>query len=159
MSIGPLTALGSGAHVFFSLLIIIACGYLLAELRRKEVDYRLIYNLSLAIAVLLWITWITAGWYYVLHYGVDKAVIKAGAMDWAHKVVMETKEHIFYTGLVLGTALPLAVHNLKEKIKKGEGKLIFHMILALIIGDLFLDLLGGAISIAAKYSWMIKAGG
>ncbi len=159
MAVDPMISLGSGVHVFFTLLILAICGYLIAELRKREPDYGTVYNLAVATAVLLWIAWITAGWYYVLYYGTDKAVIKAGTMNWAHNVFMEVKEHIFYTGLLLGTLLPMAVAAMRERIVKGQGRLIVHTVVALILGDLLLDLMGGAISIAAKYSWMVKAGG
>ncbi len=152
-------SLGSGVHVFFTLLILAICGYLIAELRKKEPNYGTVYKLAISIAVLLWITWIAAGWYYVLYYGTDKAVIKAGTMNWAHNIFMEVKEHIFYTGLLLGTLLPIAIASIKEEITKGGSKLIIHVTIALILGDLLLDIMGGAISIAAKYSWMVAAGG
>lgn len=40
--------------------------------------------------------WFGGGYYYVEIYGSEvKPFIKEGPMPWAHKVVMETKEHIF----------------------------------------------------------------
>ena len=40
--------------------------------------------------------WLVGGFYYVEFYGSDvKPLIKEGPLPWAHKVVMETKEHVF----------------------------------------------------------------
>ncbi len=155
--ISPGLALGSAIHAFFGLLAMLAAVWIMAEVRKKEADYDLVYKLSIFLAAMVWISWITAGWYYVLHYGVDKAVIKAGPMAYGHAFGMETKEHIFYTGLLLATMLPMVVSNLKDRIKAGQGKIVFHIALLTVLGGLVLDGLAGLISIAAKYSWMAKA--
>ncbi len=149
--------IGSAIHAFLGLLAIIAAVWILAEVRREDPDYDLVYKLSVSLAILVWLSWITAGWYYVLHYGVDKAVIKAGPMPYAHAFGMEVKEHIFYTGLLLATALPLMVSSLKERIKIGEGKIVFHTVLAILLGGIVLDALAGLISLGAKAGWMAKA--
>lgn len=46
--------------------------------------------------ILLIISWIIAGYYYVNVYGKKvKPIIKGGPSPWAHSIGMETKEHIF----------------------------------------------------------------
>jgi len=46
--------------------------------------------------VFLCLSWVSGGYYYLVHYGPSvKALIKAGPTPWAHSVVTETKEHIF----------------------------------------------------------------
>ena len=46
--------------------------------------------------VFIFAAWFAGGFYYVEFYGSGvKPLIKAGPYPWAHKVVMETKEHIF----------------------------------------------------------------
>jgi len=60
-----------------------------ANIRRATTAVRL--GLALLVAA-----WIAGGYYYVEFYGADvKPLIKEGPMPWAHKVVMETKEHVF----------------------------------------------------------------
>lgn len=78
-------------------------------------------------------------------------------MAYAHGFGMETKEYIFYTGLLIATMLPIIVSSLKEKIAGGNAKLVFHLALAIIIGGIVLEGLGGLISIGAKAGWMAKA--
>ncbi len=46
--------------------------------------------------IFLFTSWLMGGFYYVNVYGEDvKPVIKAGPEPWAHKIIMETKEHTF----------------------------------------------------------------
>ena len=46
--------------------------------------------------VFLFAAWFAGGFYYVEFYGSGvKPLIKEGPFPWAHKVVMETKEHVF----------------------------------------------------------------
>jgi Na+-transporting methylmalonyl-CoA/oxaloacetate decarboxylase gamma subunit len=46
--------------------------------------------------ILLFLSWITGGYYYLTNYQVAvKALIKAGPYPWAHSVITEVKEHVF----------------------------------------------------------------
>jgi hypothetical protein len=46
--------------------------------------------------VFLFGAWFAGGFYYVEFYGTGvKPLIKEGPLPWAHKIVMETKEHVF----------------------------------------------------------------
>ena len=46
--------------------------------------------------IFLFAAWFAGGFYYVEFYGSGvKPLIKEGPFPWAHKVVMETKEHVF----------------------------------------------------------------
>ncbi len=149
--------LSAAIHAFLGLLALLLGVWIAAEVRKREIDVDLVYKLSIALAVIVWLSWITGGWWYVLYYPEDKAIIKAGPMAYAHGFGMETKEHIFYTGLLIATMLPVIVSSLKEKIASGNAKLVFHLALAIIIGGIVLEGLGGLISIGAKAGWMAKA--
>ncbi len=47
--------------------------------------------------VFLLLSWVAGGYYYLSHYQTDvKNVIKAGPQPWAHSVITETKEHVFF---------------------------------------------------------------
>jgi len=61
--------------------------------------------------VLIFLAWLAGGFYYVEIYGdAVKPLIKEGPMPWAHKIVMETKEHVFiflpFLGLLAYRLLP-----------------------------------------------------
>jgi hypothetical protein len=45
----------------------------------------------------LLLSWFVGGYYYLSHYQSDvKAVIKGGPQPWAHSIITETKEHVFF---------------------------------------------------------------
>jgi hypothetical protein len=56
---------------------------------------------------MIWLSCISAGYFYVLYYGADKAIIKAGPWPWAHSLIMETKEHLFFLTLLMATLLSI----------------------------------------------------
>jgi hypothetical protein len=71
---------------------------------------------------------------------------------------METKEHIFYTGLFLTTLLPLLVYTF-DITKPWNRKLMFWIALTILIGGFIMDLLGGWSATVAKQAWSFKAEG
>jgi hypothetical protein len=56
---------------------------------------------------MIWLSCITAGYFYILYYGADKAIIKEGPWPWAHNLMMETKEHLFFLTLIMATLLSI----------------------------------------------------
>ena len=96
---------------------------------------------------------------YVNEYGVDKAVIKSyPETKAAHSFGMETKEHIFYTGLLLATLIPITVYSIDVNNAQGR-RIVLWLLAGLLIGFIIIDALGAWIGIAAKQAWSIKAGG
>jgi hypothetical protein len=53
------------------------------------------------------LAWLLGGWYYVVFYHTDKALILKGPYPGAHSFFMETKEHLFFIPLILALYLPL----------------------------------------------------
>ena len=65
---------------------------------------------SIAGTISVWLAWIAGGYYYAVHYGAKvKPVLidKASSFKWAHKVVIEFKEHIFLFIPILAVAAVL----------------------------------------------------
>lgn len=73
---------------------------------------------SVLCAVFMWLTYLVAGYWYVVFYGPDKAVIKAGPWAFGHNFFMETKEHVFLMLILLATYLPIAA---KEDIVSNKA--------------------------------------
>jgi hypothetical protein len=48
------------------------------------------------------------GYWYVVFYKTDKSIILMGPWPFAHKLFMETKEHLVIMLLMLATYLPIA---------------------------------------------------
>lgn len=158
----PLDELMVGSHAFLGLLALIAGVWFFAEVRKQQVDLRVVKFLSVSMALVVWLSWITAGWWYITYYPIDRAVITAGPMAFAHNLVMESKEHFFYIGLLLSTALPFYVNGLSSRLASGDAaakRFLIVLIVIIVVGGVVLEMMGGLISIAAKYSWMSKTGG
>jgi hypothetical protein len=68
----------------------------------------------------IFLSWIAGGYYYVWHYGnVVKPIILSGSVAWAHKIILESKEHIFIFIPVLALAGHRTIKGLEinEKTK------------------------------------------
>jgi hypothetical protein len=83
-------------HVLIGVTGIIASYATLIWLFKRNIPVRLL-KLSSLVAFIAYITsWITGGYYYVVHYGDNvKPIIKEGPTPWVHLIIMEVKEHIF----------------------------------------------------------------
>ncbi len=69
--------------------------------------------------VFLFAAWFVGGFYYVEFYGSGvKPLIKEGPFPWAHKVVMETKEHVFLFLPFLGLLAYGLVQRLGSQVAK-----------------------------------------
>ena len=148
----------AGIHVFFALLAMFSFSALAYGLYVGN-KAKLVKTLAIIGAILVWLSWFTVIPVYTKEYGSDKAVIKEFEQTaTAHRFGMETKEHIFYTGLMLATALGISVFYL-DLNNPAARKYLLAMALTLLIGGFVLELLGGWISTSAKVAWSIKAGG
>jgi uncharacterized membrane protein YwaF len=110
-------------HVLFGMLCIIATVWLFAEvLNSSEANQARIKVLSLGVAITMWLSFLIAGYWYVVHYGADKAIILKGPWPFAHSFFMEMKEHVVMMLLLLTTFLPivafknLAVNKAARKV-------------------------------------------
>ena len=56
----------------------------------------------------MWLAYLVGGYWYVVFYGADKALIKSGPWPFAHGLFMESKEHVFLSLLLVATLLPVA---------------------------------------------------
>ncbi len=151
--------LEAGIHVFAALISLITGSVAIGLLLNKGENVGMIRLMAILTAVFVWISWITVAPVYVNEYGVDKAQIKSFPdTKPAHSIGMETKEHIFYTGLLLATLIPIVAYSTDLTSDKNRKMLIL-MLSLLIIGGIIMDVFGGWISVAAKLSWFKAAGG
>ncbi|MCB2155908.1 hypothetical protein KQI84_13580 [bacterium] len=99
----------SSPHVVFGVLGTFAAFAVYIETLGSDPDGRRLRLFSAATALLIWLAFLAGGAFYVTLYGPDKAIILDGPWPWAHKVVMETKEHWAILLPLLASALPLVV--------------------------------------------------
>ena len=146
-------------HVFFALLSLLSASALLALLFTNSKDKKTITYLAIATAIFVWLSWFTVIPVYTVEYGADKAVIKAHPETAAaHNFGMETKEHIFHTGLFLATLLPIFALSIDITSPNGR-RLLMWAVIILILGGLVMEGLGGWIATAARIAWYLEAGG
>lgn len=83
-------------HALAGILAIFFFLFLLVELLHPEVSTRKTKLFAFLGTILIFLSWIIGGYYYVSQYGVSsKLLIKKGATPWVHSIIMETKEHLF----------------------------------------------------------------
>jgi len=100
------------SHAVLGSILGLASVWIFVEvLNVKEGNQARIRILSLVIAGLMWLSFLLAGYFYVLYYYVDKAFILKGPWTFAHEFFMETKEHVVIMLLLLVTYLPIIAHN------------------------------------------------
>ena len=99
-------------HPMLGMLAILTAGWAFVETRHTEAanEHRII-ALSNVTAILVWVTYLVAGYWYVVFYAPEKAVILKGPWPFAHNYFMETKEHVFFVLLLLATYLPIAARD------------------------------------------------
>ena len=154
----PIPGIEGAIHVFFALLALLTSSALLALLYTGSTDEKLIRTLALAIAIFVWLSWFAVIPVYTVEYGLDKAVIKHyPELAMAHKFGMETKEHIFYTGLFLATLVPIFAYTL-DVTSPRERRVLIWTIVILILGGIVMESLGGWIATAARLGWYMYAG-
>jgi hypothetical protein len=99
-------------HVLFGVACLLAAVWLFVDvLHASEANLVRIRRLSWAAAIFMWVAFGIAGYWYVVSYPADKAVILKGPWPLAHNFFMETKEHLVIMLLLLATYLPIAAGN------------------------------------------------
>jgi hypothetical protein len=105
-----------------------------------------IKKLSLAVAVLIAFAYLIGGYWYVVYYGHDRDIIKAGQWPWAHNYFMEVKEHIFFVMLLLAIYLPIAVYRNIPLAEKQNRNLVLGIAALIVLLGFFMEGAGGIIS-------------
>jgi hypothetical protein len=97
------------AHPTFGVLAIIAAVWVLVEtLNVSPANLGRVRAVAAVTAAFMVLSWVLGGYWYVNYYGPEKAMILRGPWPWAHSIVMETKEHLFFIPLILALYLPIA---------------------------------------------------
>lgn len=105
--------------------------------------------------VFIFASWITGGYYYVNFYGVDvKPIINEGLQPWAHKVITETKEHVFlFLPFISLLTTGLLIHHKRRLIQEHAlRKAVIRLCLLVVIIGLAMAGMGYIISSAFRSS-------
>lgn len=137
-------------HPTFGVLAMIATVWVYVEtLNANDGNVGRIRNAGTLAAVLMWLAYIVGGYWYVVFYGGDKAIIKAGPWPFAHGFFMETKEHVFLMLLLLSTFLAIIVRGDVAKVK-ATRKLVLWVSGLVALMALAMEGAGAFISMGAK---------
>jgi len=143
-------------HPTFGVLAIIASVWVFAEvMNASDKNYGRIRTASVLVAVLMWLAYIVGGYWYVVFYGADKAIIKAGPWPFAHSFFMEAKEHVFLMLLLLATFLPIAAWG--NVVKQASTRAVVLWASGLVIlMSLAMEGAGALISMGVKVALLAK---
>lgn len=138
------------AHVFFGMLCIVtSVGLFFDVLNANTGNQRRIINLSIAAAVFMWLAYLLGGYWYLVFYAADKAVILKGPWPFAHRFFMEMKEHVVIMLLLMATFLPIVASNNLVTHKAARKLMLWVVGLVVLIG-VAMDGSGAIIGIGAK---------
>lgn len=99
-------------HVLFGVASVLAAVWVFVDaLNASETNLQRIQWVSRAAAIFMWLSFAVGGYWYVVFYPADKALILKGPWPLAHEYFMETKEHLVIMLLLLATYLPIAASN------------------------------------------------
>jgi len=144
------------AHVLFGVGCLLAAAWVFVDvLHVSDANLARIRIASWLAAGSMWIAFLIGGYWYVTFYKVDKAIILKGPWQFAHNMVMETKEHLVIMLLLLATLLPIAaLDNLATS--KDARKLVLWVAALVALLALTMDGEGGVIALGVKVGLLSK---
>ena len=85
---------------------------------------------------LMIVTYITGGYWYVVYYAADKAVILKSSWPFAHTFFMEAKEHAFFITLILSIFLSIVAHR-EDFVRNRSARVLALWVAAMVILSAF----------------------
>jgi hypothetical protein len=144
------------SHAVFGSLVGLAGVWLFVDvLNAKEENQARIRTTGLIIAILMWLTYLLAGYLYVAHYGPDKAIILKGPWAFAHDFFMESKEHVVMMLLLLATYIAIITRN-NLAVNKGARKITLWSTALLILVAVAMEGAGAIISMGVRVGLLPK---
>jgi hypothetical protein len=143
-------------HVAFGVACLLAAGWVFVEtMNVSPSNVRRIRAASWLAALAMWLAIFAGGYWYVVFYKADKAVILKGPWPWAHSLFMETKEHLVLLLLLLATYLPVTAAN--DLASSREARRMVRWVAGLIVLlALLMDGEGGIIAMGVKVGLLAK---
>lgn len=137
-------------HVLFGVGCIIAAVWVFVEvLNASQANRERIKWVSRAAAIFMWLAIFFGGYWYVVFYKTDKAIILKGPWPFAHSFFMETKEHLVIMLLMLATYLPIAASN-DLVADKGARRLVLWVAVMVCVLGLMIEGHGAIIAMGVK---------
>ena len=143
-------------HVLFGMLCIVATAWLFVDvLNASEANQARIKSMSMVVAITMWLSFLIAGYWYLVYYAPDKAIILKGPWPFAHNFFMEMKEHVVIMLLLLTTFLPIAASN-KLAVNKAARKVVLWVTGLIGLIAIAMDGSGALIAMGVKVALLPK---
>ena len=134
------------SHVLFGVLgTLVAVALFFDVLNLSQANIKRVKQLCLVAVVLFVLSYLVGGYWYVVHYAPEKALILAGPWPWAHTYFMEVKEHLFFAMLMLSIYLPIAVYRNGPLTDRKKRNLVLGISALIVLFGLFMEGAGGII--------------
>jgi len=143
-------------HVLFGMLCIVATVWLFVDvLNASEANQARIKAVSVGVAAMMWLSFLIAGYWYLVYYAPDKAIILKGPWPFAHTFFMEMKEHVVIMLLLLTTFLPIAASN-NLAVNKAAKKVVLWVAGLIGLIGIAMDGAGALIAMGVKVALLPK---
>jgi len=143
-------------HVLLGVFCILASVWVFVDtLHASARNLARIRILCRCIAAGMWAAIVVAGYWYVVFYPADKAVILRGPWRFSHTFFMETKEHLVILLLLLTTYLPIAAGG-DSAASRGGRKLVLWTAGLIALLGLAMEGEGAMIAMGVKVSLLPK---
>ncbi len=123
----------------------------------SEKNSKRITFVSVLVAISMLLTWITSGFWYISYYATDKAIILKGPWAFAHSLIMESKEHIFFSVLILSLYVPIISMRNNIVTNKSAQSLMLVVTTLIILLSLALEGAGAIISFGVRMGLIAQA--
>jgi hypothetical protein len=152
----PVTELILMAHVLFGVACLVTSVWIFVDvLNVSETNHARIRRLSCAAAAFMWLAFLIGGYWYVVFYKADKAVISKGPWPFAHSFFMETKEHLVIPLLMLATFLPIAAAG-NLSANKDERRVVLWTAALVALLSLVIEGEGAIIAMGVKVGLLAR---
>ena len=144
------------SHVLFGVACMVAGVWLFVDvLNAREGNLKRIRRVSWAATIFMWLAFLIAGYWYVVLYHVDKAIILNGPWPFAHNFFMETKEHLVIMLLLLVTYLPIAASN-NLATNRDARRLVLWVTAGIVLLALMVEGHGAIVAMGVKMGLLAK---
>jgi hypothetical protein len=145
------------SHVLFGILgTLVAVALFFDVLNLSQANITRVKRLCLVAVILFVLSYLMGGYWYVVNYAAEKALILAGPWPWAHTYFMEVKEHLFFMIILLALYLPMLVYNKQLLESTGIEVITLTVLGLLVILGLTMDGFGAIIAMGSKVSTLAK---
>lgn len=142
------------AHPTFGVLGILAAVWIFVEaLNAREDNAARTRLAAYAVAAFIVASWVLGGYWYVHFYAPEKAIILKGPWPWAHNIVMETKEHLFFIPLLLAFYLPFAARG-KLYASRAARNIVLSVAALIVLTGLAIEGGGALINYGVKVAYV-----